>query len=239
MIDIHLDEDIHERLIPYMIHWNKVTTKISHIDNQILQTGNITVSSKLHYALMHWTILDQAYQTSTFGTYLIKRAMTENIILNLVSALEAFAHVINQLYNLEVDQKWVAIDHVRINKNDKRKCLRCELKKINFRLSNHLESELVRGTSPLDNWYESLVRYRHQIVHRTLFLFNQRIEGSFLPDDPYILGPQGKMYFDTEKNEPVVPNYTENREVKAYTLYLFEKMFRVIDTFYYHIYANL
>lgn len=239
MINICLEEDIEERLSPYMKNWEKVTSKISDIDNRILQTGNRTVKSKLHYALMHWDILAQTYTSGTFAMYLIKRAMTENIILNLVSALEAFAHVINQLYDIQLDQRLVAIDHARIGKSSNRRCMRCDLEKRNIRLAGYLDSQLIRASSPLDNWYESLVRYRHQIVHRTLFLFNQRVEGSFLPDDPFILEPQGKMYFDTEKNEPVIPNYTENREVKDYTLYLFKKVFRVIDRSYYYIYINL
>ena len=88
-IDIHLDENIHESLMPYLVNWNKVTSKITDIDNQILQTGNVTVESKLHYAFMHLEILKQAYQEGSFGRSLIKRAMTENVILNLVSSLEA------------------------------------------------------------------------------------------------------------------------------------------------------
>jgi hypothetical protein len=53
MIDIQLREDIHERLSSYMKNWEKVTSKISGINDHILQTGNRTVKDKLHYALMH------------------------------------------------------------------------------------------------------------------------------------------------------------------------------------------
>jgi hypothetical protein len=238
VINVCLGEDIHERLLPRMESWKKVTAKISGIDNQILQTGNTTVKEKLHYALMHWDILAQTYQKEGFARYLIQRAMTENIILNLVSALEAFAYVINQLYDFQLKLRQVAIDHPKNHKN--RKCLRCELKKKNSQLANYLDSQLIKADSPLDNWYESLVRYRHQIVHRTLFLIIQHVgKGSFLPDDPYILKPQEKMYFDIEKNEPVIPNYTENREVKEYTFYLFENVFSVLDTSYHYIHINL
>ncbi len=237
MINICLGEDIHERLLPRMENWEKVTSKIAGIDNQILQTGNTTVKAKLHYALMHWDILAQTYQKEGFASYLIQRAMTENIILNLVSALEAFAYVINQLYDFQLEPRQVAIDHLRNNKN--RKCLRCELKKENGQLANYLDSQLIKADSPLGNWYESLVRYRHQIVHRTLFLLNHYVgEGTFLPDDPYILKPQEKMYFDREKEEPVIPNYTEKREVKKYTLYLFENVLSVLDTSYRYIHIN-
>jgi hypothetical protein len=166
-----------------MLNWERVTSKISGIDNQILQTGNVTVKNKLHYALMHWTILDQAYQISGSATCLVQCAMTENIILNLVSALEAFAHVINQIYNFQLDPRGVAIDHLLDHKKSKRKCLRCELKGQNGELADYLDSELVRDSSPINNWYESLVRYRNQ---NTLFLINQSVgEGSFLPDDPF------------------------------------------------------
>jgi hypothetical protein len=239
VIDIRLGEDIEDRLVPYMKNWEKVTSRISEIDNRILQTGNRTVKNKLHYALMHWDILAQTYTGGTFGMYLIKRAMTENIILNLVSSLEAFAHVINQLYDIQLDHRSVAIDHLGKGKHSDRRCLRCKLEDKNIQLASYLDNQLLRAPSPLDNWYESLVRYRHQIVHRTLFLLNQRIEGSFLPDDPHILEPQGKMYFDVEKNEPVIPNYTENREVKEYTLYLFKNVFKVLDDSYYYIFVNL
>ena len=180
MINIQLDEDIHEQLLPYMLNWEKVRSKISAIDNQILQTGNVTVRNKLHYALMHWTILGQAYRVSGSATYLVERAMTENIILNLVSSLEAFAHVINQIYKFQLEPRGVAIDHLHSHKNSKRKCLRCELKGHNGQLADYLDSELVRDSGPLDKRDQSLIRYRHQIVHRTLFLINQSIgEGSF------------------------------------------------------------
>jgi hypothetical protein len=105
-----------------MKNWKRVTSKISDIDNQILQTGNMTVKEKLHYAIMHWEILAQTYQNETFGRYLVKGAMTENIILNLVSALEAFAYVINQLYDFQLEPKQVGINHLKIYKNTKRKC---------------------------------------------------------------------------------------------------------------------
>jgi len=238
-MNIQLEEDIHEQLLPYMLNWEKVRSKISAIDNQILQTGNVTVRNKLHYALMHWTILGQAYRVSGSATSLVQRAMTENIILNLVSSLEAFAHVINQIYNFQLKPRGVAIDHLPNHKRSKKKCLRCELRGHDDQLAEYLDSELVRDSTPPHNWYESLVRYRHQIVHRTLFLINQRVgEGSFLPDDPFDLTPS-KMYYDNEKNMPVITNYTENREVREYTLYLFERVFRVVEASYHHLYTNL
>jgi hypothetical protein len=45
------------------------------------------------------------------------------------------------------------------------------------------------------------------------------------------------MYYDREKNKPVVTNYTEKREVREYTLYLLERVFRVVETSYQHVYA--
>jgi hypothetical protein len=108
------------------------------------------------------------------------------------------------------------------------------LRKRNPQLANFLDSQLLKNCSPQESWYESLIRYRHQIVHRTLFLLSQSMEGSFLPDDPYILDLQG-MFYDIKKNEMVVPNYIEKREIKDYTLYLFEKVFMVIDISYSHL----
>ena len=74
---------------PSLSYWEKFN-HIRDKNNDILNVAHTTVRTRLGFANPHLSILRQAQDNS------MKRAMFEDTIINLVSSLEAIAHVLNQ-----------------------------------------------------------------------------------------------------------------------------------------------
>jgi hypothetical protein len=158
--------------------------------------------------------------------------MTESILFNLASGLDALAHVINQIYGFDIEFRKVQIDH-RSNQNNEGDCIRCRLDNLNNdNLSKYLNTELPRSTISQENWYAAFTQYRNQIMHRTLYIIHLTAEGLYLPDDPTDLNPIVKPSFDANRNETVYPKYTKNRELRQYFQFCFDKILSIVEKIY-------
>lgn len=240
MITLTIPDHIEQMLLPNLHNWEKLRNLIQSTSNDILQIAYTTIESKLHYANMQMNILNQLYESSSsHAANLVKRSMFEGVIVNLVSSLESTAHVINQIYEFGIDYKRVTIDHrffydERKHRQATENCVRCNIKKVNSSLDSFLCDFLKRG-SPVEEWYEALIEYRHQIVHRPHFvaLLQAGSRGYFLPDDPKIIGT--KVKFDKERGEPVYSNFHLMREMRQFAeestfriIFIVENIFHVI-----------
>jgi hypothetical protein len=227
-----------EILDPDLPNWEifrKLTEKSS---NDILQVAHKTISTRIGFASMHLSILRRAENN------LMKRAMFEDMIINLVSSLEAIGHVLNAFYNFGIEYRRVTIDHKFPNNEKKHKeqfesCLRCRLKIVNYPLADFLDKALKTG-SPAEHWYQALVEYRHQILHRQHLIGKQipEVRGYLLPDDPEIITPTEKPYIDKKTKRTVYANYTKMREIKRYTEFLYENIVELVELIYMLILAN-
>lgn len=238
MFTLEIPDNIDEILKPNLLFWNCLQPFINSSLNSVLQVAHKTVEVKVHYASLNLFMLLQSYEkgrSSSFEPSFMRHSLTENIIINLNSALESISHVINQIYNIGVDFNLVSIDH----KKSKKDCLRCLLKKHDNDLSEYLDAALVRG-SPVNDWYEALRQYRHQIVHRPHSIFLLTIGGTYLPDNPSIsiFDRKEKIKFDDKTGEPVIPNYTKKREIRSFTKGAFTVILKIIEGIYYYIYNN-
>jgi hypothetical protein len=239
MIRISIDDHIDQMLVPNLFNWRKAKLLINNSSNDILQIAHTSVETKLSFAHMHLTILSQVYEhPNSFEATFMKRAMFENTVINLVSSLEAAAHVINQIYNLGIEYKQVILDHKYYTSPEKhqqtsRYCLRCKLNDVNSSLASYLNKVLKRG-SPVELWYEALREYRHQIVHRPHFIAHVHagVQGYFLPDDPRIIRSKERMRFDEEKMTIIIPNYTKWRELMEFSECSFLSVLQIIDEIY-------
>jgi hypothetical protein len=225
---ITIKDEVHDPDLP---NWEEFGKLIARTPNEILSVAHTTVRSRLGFAGMHLSILRQAKNNS------MKRAMCEDVIVNLVSSLEAIAHVLNGYYGFGIQQLTVRIDHRFFNDEKKHRarpelCLRCRLKKVNARLADALD-ELLKTDSPIDNWYRSLIEYRHQILHRQHVIAHQLqgVKGYFLPDDPNVMGP-GKPYLDEKTKRFIIPNYRMRREIKQYTEESYQNTIDTVELIY-------
>jgi type VI protein secretion system component Hcp len=78
---------------------------IDKSSNDLLSVAHKTVETRLAFANTHLVILRQVNNNT------LKRAMFENIIINLVSSLQSVAHVINEHYTVGINYTKVEIDH--------------------------------------------------------------------------------------------------------------------------------
>jgi hypothetical protein len=240
MITLSTPNYIEQMLIPNLLNWEKIRVIVQSTTNTILQVAHKTVETKLHYANMQLNSLNQLYNMpSSFEKDLIRRSLFESTIVNLVSSLESTAHIINQVYELGIDYKTVTIDH-KFFYNEKKhseaskKCLRCKVKIVNPPLASFLDKALKRG-SPIEEWYEAVMEYRHQIVHRPHFvaLLVAGKEGYYIPDDPKIIGTKSTL--KKGKTQPIFSNFTLMRELKHFAetstsliLFIVEAIFNFI-----------
>ena len=85
-------------------NWEQVQNLIEKSKNSKLQVAHKTVYTRLSFAKFHLSILRQAENNE------IKRAMFEDVVINLVSSLQALAHFINELYEIGIKEYQVSID---------------------------------------------------------------------------------------------------------------------------------
>jgi len=238
MIEIKLDDNIGNLLKTSIPNWENLGNKIAntsiYANNDILNTALVTTKFKLEAAHMYLCTLNQAYGlTPSHATQFLKRAMTENILFSLGSGLDALAHVINQIYGFNIDFHRVQIDHHRPTQNNEGDCIRCKLDNLNNdNLSKYLNTELPRSPIPKEHWYAAFTQYRNQVAHRTLYLICLTAEGLYLPDDPTNLNPLVKPFFDANRHEIIVPNYTQNRELIQYFQSHFDNVLSIVEKTY-------
>jgi hypothetical protein len=224
--------------MPILKNWERFGQIIQHSPNDILRVAHTTVRTRLGFADMHLSILGQAKKNQ------MKRAMSEDVIINLVSTLEATAHILNSFYAFGIEYRHVTIDHKFPNNEERHKssykiCLRCRLTEVNAPLAEFLDKYLKTG-SPIKDWYKALIEYRHQILHRQHVIAHQigGVDGYFLPDDPKIMGVNERPFLDKERKIIVYPNFTQNREIKKYTQFLYKQVRIVTELIYIFILAE-
>lgn len=224
--------------MPTLKNWERFRQIIQYSPSDILRVAHTTVKTRLGFAEMHLSILAQAKKNQ------MKRAMSEDVIINLVSTLEAIAHILNSFYAFGIEYRHVTIDH-KFPNNEKRHnlsykiCLRCQLKEVNPALAEFLDKYLKTG-SPIEDWYKALIEYRHQILHRQHVIAHQigGVDGYFLPDDPQIMGVNGRPYLDKKRKIIVYPNFTKNREIKRYTQFLYKQVRIITELVFIFILAD-
>jgi hypothetical protein len=238
LIEIQLDDNIGNLLTLIMPNWENLGKKIAnsyiYANNDILNTAHRSTKCKLEAAHLHLLILNQVSGFSPSHAMLfLKRTMTESILFDLASGLDALAHVINQVYGFNIDFHRVQIDHHRPIQNDEGDCIRCKLDNLNNdNLFKYLNTELPRSPIPQENWYAAFTHYWNQVKHRTLFIINVSAEGLYLPDDPRDLNPLVKPFYDANRHEIVYPNYTKNRELRQYFQFCFDKILSIVEETY-------
>lgn len=159
--------------------------------------------------------------------------MTDNIFSNLSSALDAISYEVNQVYGFNINIKNLQIDHRRRQQFNEPNCVRCKLDNTpNDDLSKFLNTELPRDPIPSNHWYGSFSEYRNQVTHRPQYLIYLAAEGRFLPDDPSVMNRIVTPYYDPKEHKIVIPNYTENRELKNYCEDCLNKVLYVIEKIY-------
>lgn len=205
--------------------WEEFSNLTENLTKEILSVAHTTVRTRLGFAKMHLTILKQAKNNQ------LKRAMFEDVIINLVSSFETIAHVLNGFYDLGIQDRTATIDHKPRHVQQPELCLRCKLRKVNPPLANLLDEVLKIG-SPVEDWYKALIEFRHQALHRQHFIALSTVKGYFLPDNPNIMGPKGKVYRDMKTKRFVVPNYTKSREITKFTEALYKLVIEMIEAIY-------
>ena len=163
---------------PKMPNWEKFNDLTKNSSKEIMSVSHTTVRTRLGFAQMHLKILKQAENNE------MKRAMSEDVIVNLVSTFEAIGHLLNGFYNIGIEDRIVTIDHKFPNSKRRylevsESCLRCRLVKVNPRLADMLD-QFLKVSSPVEDWYKALIEYRPQVLHRQHFIARQilwRTEG--------------------------------------------------------------
>jgi hypothetical protein len=129
-----------EIIRPSLTNWTEFGKLIDKSSNDLLSVAHKTVETRLAFANTHLVILRQVNNNT------LKRAMFENIIINLVSSLQSVAHVINERYTVGINYK-VEIDHKYYKREKKhleasKICLRCKLKTVNTTLAELLDGDI-------------------------------------------------------------------------------------------------
>jgi hypothetical protein len=241
---------------PSLPNWTEFGKLITPTPDDVLSVAHKTVETRLAFANIHLTILRQVNNNT------LKRAMFENIVINLISSLQSVAHEINEYYSLGINYRRVQIDHQRHNrqkecldrvimhftanhflkdyKKEKKQligsktCLRCKLKTVNVTLAERLDGILITS-NPEKHWYAALIEYRHQIVHRQHFIAKVIVNYPryyFLADDPRIIQPTERARWDNIKKRAIWPNYTQMRDIKKFSEDCYKKVVIIIEGIY-------
>lgn len=237
-ITIELSADVGHALTQLMSDWKKMTGKIENSskfsNDHVLGLAHQTTKYKLEHARMYLSILKACYNVKRIPSIdFMVRAMTDNIFSNLSSALDSISYEINQAYGFKIKIEKIQINHHRMHQLNEGDCIRCKLNNIpNDNLSKFLNTELPRDPIPSNHWYCTFSKYRNQVVHRPLYLIHLATEGRFLPDDPSVMNPIVTPYYDPKQHKILIPNYTENREIKDYCEDCLNKVLCVIEKTY-------
>lgn len=224
-----------------MPKWKEIDGKIRNnsrfVNNRVLFLAHKTVKYKLEFAFFHKATLFKAYHLqSTHAKTLLKRCMTENVIINLSSSLDAIAHEINQINGFSIPFYKVQIDHHRHGEGEGKHCLRCKLDGKNSNLADFVKTELPRRIPNQQNsehWYFDFQEYRNQIIHRTIYVLMLEPGMDFLPDDPTILDPTINGVSDVSNYvNPIYPNYTRRRELSEYSEWCLNKVIQICERIY-------
>lgn len=220
MFSLVIPDHIDEMIMPNLYNWKRAKRIMNNSNSELLIT-NTTVETKLHAANFYLYLLSETSKHNSSESSFLKRTVFESMILNLNAAIESVAHVLNLIYEFNIPSLKVSVDHLyskdrKRHKRCEKVCLRCRLKEIDPHLSNALDQNLKRD-SPVNDWYEALRQYRHQILHRhhSIYLVGPGI--TILPDDPSVYKMTEKPKFDFKTNEPIIPNYTLKREITKYS----------------------
>ena len=243
MPEIDIPKNIQNMLIPNLLHWNILNPFINAHENKVLMIVHKTVETRLHNANFYLDQLLKTYESldTEFGFEysFIRRTFTENIITNLCSALDALAHEIKIIYEIDIKDRSISFNHNHLKKDKKNNCLRCKLIDIDRELSDGLDQLVLFQNNPVDNWYDALFEYRHQILHRHHFIFMLTVGNIlFLPDDPKIINPTEKFGFDKIKMKPIIPNYTKERESRQFSIKSIQNVLAIVEFIYECIILN-
>lgn len=240
-IDILLSSDAGNALTSSMPNWTDVREKVTKSPrfgkDDIINIAHATTKHRLEAARMYLSILKGGYQVKPISSVnFMIRSMADNIFFSLSSALEALSFEINQVYGFNIKVEKIQIDHHRLNQKNEGDCIRCKLDAIdNDNLAAFLNSKLPREPFPPGHWYETFSKYRHQVIHRLLYLIHLTTEGRYLPDDPSNTDPIARPYYDPVKHTIVIPNYTKNREMKNYCEDCLTRVLSIIEKAYSYI----
>ena len=239
MPEIDIPKNIQNMLMPNLLYWNALQPFIKEYENEVLLTAHITVENRLHNANFYLDQLLKTYESHDnefgFEYRFLQITFTENIITNLCSALDALAHEIKIIYNIDINDRFVSFSHSHLIKNKKNNCLRCKLVDVDKDLANILDQTLLFKNNPAENWYDALFEYRHQILHRPHFIFMVTIGNLlYLPDNPKSKSNE-KPRFDMVKMKSIIPNYTQEREIRKFSKQSIRIVLLIVESIYEYI----
>lgn len=242
MAQIDIPNNIQYILMPNLLYWNVLNPFINSHENKVLGVAHKTVETRLHNANFYLDQLLKTYESSQegfgFEYSFLRRTFTENIITNLCSALDALAHEIKIIYNIDIKDRSVSFSHGHSIEDKKNNCLRCRLMDVDKDLSESLDEILLFQNNPAENWYDALFEYRHQILHRPHFIFMITIGNiSYLPDNPKSELNE-KPRFDKVKMKPIIPNYIKEREIRKFSIQSIRIVLVIVESIYEYIISN-
>lgn len=235
MFRLTFNEEIGRMLDKDMPNWCELNKQIHEgTVNQVLRLAHITTKHRLEAAFFHLLTMDQIYRKETsFHHYhqFAIRLSGEGIFFALAGSLDSLAHEINQFYNLGVDFSSAQMDH--FDRKNGTQCVRCQLNHHDNELANYLENEFPRR-SPADHWYHTFSQYRHQVVHRTVYVIAVQPHGLLLPDNPSEVNPQLQNTFDKKNPKKLIhrAGFSQEREMKKYCMECFVMIRERIEAVY-------
>jgi hypothetical protein len=240
LLEIDIPKNIDKMLIPNLLYWNALNPFINEHDNKVLMIAHKTVETRLHNANFYLDKLLKTYESSNsefgFEYLFLRRTFTENIITNLCSALDAVAHEIKIIYEIDIKDRSINFSHGHLNNNKQNNCLRCKLKDTDKELASSLDRLVLNQYNPVDNWCDALFEYRHQILHRHHFIFMTTIGNIlYLPDNPNISSSNEKPKFDELQMKPIIPNYTKEREIRKFSIQSMRIVLAIVEFVYGYI----
>lgn len=243
MPEIDIPKNIQNMLMPNLLYWNILNPFINAHENKVLMIAHKTVETRLHHANFYLDQLLKTYESLNpklgFEYNFIRRTFTENIITNLCSVLDALAHEIKIIYQIDIKDRSISFNHNHLKKDKKNNCLRCKLINVDKELSDGLDQLLLFQNNPSDNWYDAIFEYRHQILHRHHFIFMLTIGNIlYLPDDPKIIWSTEKPRFDKIKMKAMIPNYTKEREIRQFSIQSIKIVLLIVEFIYSYIISN-
>jgi hypothetical protein len=227
-------ENSDKMLISNLLYWNVLNPFIREHENKVLMIAHKTVETRLHNANSYLDQLLKTYESSNsefrFEYLFLRGTFTENIITNLCSALDALAHEIKIIYEIDIKNRSINFSHGQLRNTNKNNCLRCKLKDTDKELADSLDRLVLNQNNPVDNWCDALFEYRHHFIFMTTI-------GNilYLPDNPKISNSTETPKFDKVKMKPIIPNYTKQREIRKFSNQSIRIVLAIVEFIYGYI----
>jgi len=163
-IEIELSSDVGQALTPKMPFWKNMKRKLAKSTkfsaDHTLASAHLTTKHRLEVARVFLSILNAGYEVeSVESVKFLIRTMADSIFVSLAGALDSLSFEINQVYEFDVKERKIQIDHHNISIEPN--CIRCKLDETNDELSRYLNDRLPREPIPQIHWYSTFTDYKN------------------------------------------------------------------------------